>query len=146
MRNPKKGSAVMEVAFLMPWVAFLFIGVLDFGFYAYAAITVENAARTAVLYETASGIVPPDQPSACYYVLREMQRLPNVAPIVTTSTCNAAPVKVTTQTIASGTTVQGVVLPADATQITVVYTGLSMIPLPTLMGKYSFTRSAWMEQ
>jgi TadE-like protein len=35
---------------LLPWVLFLFVGAYDWGFYAHALISTENAARTAALW------------------------------------------------------------------------------------------------
>ena len=34
---------------MAPWIFFLFMGTLDFGFYAYAIIATQNAARVAVM-------------------------------------------------------------------------------------------------
>ena len=34
----ERGSAIMETAFMVPWLFFLFVGVLDLGFYSYAAV------------------------------------------------------------------------------------------------------------
>ena len=44
-RKRQKGSAIVETALMMPWLAFIFVGVLDFGFYSYACICTQNAAR-----------------------------------------------------------------------------------------------------
>jgi hypothetical protein len=136
----RRGSAAVEVALMMPWLAFLFVGVLDFGFYAYEAISVENAVRAAAVYNTISGVV--DQPGACFFLLQELKTLPNIAPIVNTSSCDVAPLEVsaTPATI----TVNGTV--TQATRIDATYEGIALIPIPTLTGKYSFTRSVWMEQ
>ena len=41
----ESGNSVVEVALMAPWIFFLFVGVFDFGFYAYAGICMENAAR-----------------------------------------------------------------------------------------------------
>src|SRR5690348_3763138 len=49
-RGREGGHAVLEAAFLMPWLIFLFIGAFDMGFYSYALICTENAARVATMY------------------------------------------------------------------------------------------------
>jgi len=49
MRTKNRGSAVVEAALMMPWLAFLFMGVFDFGFYAYASICTQNAARAVAV-------------------------------------------------------------------------------------------------
>ena len=54
LRHRNGGNAVIEVALMAPWIFFLFVGVLDFGFYAYSFISVENAARAAVLLTSQS--------------------------------------------------------------------------------------------
>ena len=43
------GQAIVEVSLMMPWIAFLFVGILDFGFYSYAAILLQNVAWAAAL-------------------------------------------------------------------------------------------------
>ena len=52
MPTKRTGSSVVEFAFLVPWFVFLFVGVLDMGYYNYALITAQSAAlaneRTAV--------------------------------------------------------------------------------------------------
>ena len=63
---------MIEVTLMAPWIFFLFVGVLDFGFYAYAFISTENAARAAVLLTSKSQIAATDQVDACAIVLSEM--------------------------------------------------------------------------
>lgn len=141
----QRGNAVIEVSLLMPWVVFLFLGVFDFGFYAYALISTENAARAAAMY-TATDFsiaqgewlapVPPSQPGACQYVLGEMRKLPNVGDRVTD--CNALPVRMlVAQPIAN----------ADgsySTRVSVTYQTVPLFPLPWMPGRLTMTRSAEM--
>ena len=49
----ERGNAVIEVSLLAPWIFFLLVGILDLGFYSYAAIATENAARVAAQYAAA---------------------------------------------------------------------------------------------
>jgi Flp pilus assembly protein TadG len=142
LRNPKdpsrlknftRGHAVVEFALMVPWIVFLFIGVLDFGFYAYAAISVENAARVAALYTANNGTgAVTDTAGACYYVLQELEHAPNMGSGV--STCGGtSPVTVT----AAAATVGG----QPASQVSVTYKALPMIPIPGLLrGTFNFTR------
>ena len=53
-REKQKGHAVLEAAFLAPWVIFLFVGAFDMGFYCYALICTENAARIGAMYTSGS--------------------------------------------------------------------------------------------
>lgn len=139
MRIPhnSKGHAVVEVALMAPWIFLLFIGTLDFGFYAYSAISVENAARSAVLYTSSSNSmgVASDSAGACYYVLQELKNLPNVGNL---TACNATPLQVT----AAATTISG----QPASQVTVTYRSIQMIPIPWIPGVYNITRVAVVRQ
>jgi|GEM_PF-617172 len=73
VRDGRRGSAVVEAALLMPWIAFLFVGILDFGFYSYAAIATQNAAR-AVAIQSANGSAA----DVCAAAKSELGLLPNV--------------------------------------------------------------------
>src|SRR5260370_41507229 len=52
-RQGQRGNAIIEASLLAPWMLFLFVGVLDLGFYTHAAIATENAARVAAQYGAA---------------------------------------------------------------------------------------------
>jgi Flp pilus assembly protein TadG len=137
----QRGHAVIEVALLAPWIFFLFAGALDMGFYMYSALAVENAARVAALHVGASTDVAADPAAAQFartYVCNELRMLPNVG-----STCPS--------------TVVSVSVPAQpftgsdgdaATQVSVTYTTVPLIPIPGLSpgpsGQWTFTRSVQM--
>src|ERR1035441_6069459 len=89
----ERGHAVLETALMLPWVLFLFVGAFDFGFYNYALISTENAARVAAWYTSQTATTATDATTACTYALAELSALPNVGAGMTT--CNAAPVVVT---------------------------------------------------
>jgi hypothetical protein len=74
-KTRERGQAVIEVTLLAPWIFFLFVGITDFGFYAYQAICVENAARVAAMQIAKS---PGYGSSACQLAIPEMSKLPNV--------------------------------------------------------------------
>lgn len=102
----ERGQAVLEVTLLMPWIFFLFVGVLDFGFYSYQAICVENAARAAAVQISAnfaglSGI-------GCSIAVLEMNRLTNVAN-------NATPCTDGSTSVSAGTPMAVNVLRLDKT-------------------------------
>lgn len=67
---------MVEIALLGPWIFFLFIGVFDSGFYAYATISVEGAVRAAAS-RTAQDTISQTQQIACDAATAEMIRLPN---------------------------------------------------------------------
>jgi Flp pilus assembly protein TadG len=45
--NRRAGNSIVEFSLMAPWILFLFAGAFDWGFYAYALISVQNAARVA---------------------------------------------------------------------------------------------------
>jgi hypothetical protein len=75
-KRGERGQAMVEVTLMFPWIFFLFIGILDFGFYAYSAICTENAARVVAMQIAKSQGY---SASACALAVSEMSRLNNVA-------------------------------------------------------------------
>ena len=128
----QRGAAMMELALLSPWIIFLFIGVLDFGFYAYSLITLETATRAAAAYNAIHNTPNAD---ACTLVLNEMQSLHNVSG---TSTCGGV-VSVSASQVAGPDT-------ENAAQVSVTYPTPQMIPIPGLLAKqFTITRVAQMK-
>jgi Flp pilus assembly protein TadG len=139
--SSRKGHAVIEVALLAPWIFFLFAGALDMGFYMYSALSVENAARVAVLHIAVSPDVASDANAAQFartYVCNELRMLPNVG-----STCPTSVVSVSVPT-QPFTGSDG----DAATQVSVTYTTVPLVPIPGLnpgpRGQWTFTRSVQM--
>jgi Flp pilus assembly protein TadG len=127
---------MLELTFLVPWSLFLFVFVIDVGFYEYSLISVENASRIAAEYTSQSSTVAADSSGACTKVLTELASLPNIGSAVTS--CNAAPLTVTASSV-TGTDGN------PATSVTVAYQGLSMIPIPGLLtGRLYFNRTTQM--
>ncbi len=134
-RAGRRGGSTIELALLSPWIFFLFVGALDFGFYNYALISVQSAARVAALHTSTNASMAADATGACTYVLGELKSLPNVGSSV--SSC-AGPIAVT------ATAVNG---PdgASASQVTVTYTSMLMIPIPGLLNnQFTFQASKTM--
>jgi hypothetical protein len=132
-RRRTRGSAMLELALLGPWVLFLFIGALDWGFYAYALISLESAARSAAIYTSTSLATAGDSATACSLVLAEMASLPNVGTV-----CGVNPVVTATKVTGPDA--------ADATFVSVTYTSLSMISLPGLLrSQFTITRTVKMK-
>jgi Flp pilus assembly protein TadG len=144
-RGRAGGNAVIEVSLMVPWFLFLFLGVFDFGFYAYALIATENATRAAAVYlsssyalaqQEAATPAPASSPGACQVVLGEMRIMPNVGNSVTN--CNALPVQVQ---------VAPPLLQPDnsySTRVTVTYRTVQLFPIPGLTGRLTINRSAEM--
>jgi Flp pilus assembly protein TadG len=126
---------MMEMALLMPWFFLLFIGVLDWGFYANALISMQAATRTAVLYTSTGSGTAADSATACQLVLAELRNLPNIGTGVTV--CSSNPV--VTATAVTGPDA------AAASQVSVTYQSVSLIPIPGLLTKqFTLTRTGKM--
>jgi Flp pilus assembly protein TadG len=129
---------------MVPWLFFLFVGVLDFGFYFYAAINVQNAARAAALANATSAAAANDPTCTGTWfstVLQpEMNALPN-ARQASNFTCSGdvsddAPVSAS----ASLVSVNGL---SEVAQVSVTYRTLQLIPIPGVVdGRFTITRVA----
>ncbi len=137
-----RGHAVVEVALMAPWIFLLFMGVFDFGFYAYGMVSVTNAARVAALYTSADAGTVNQPGTACLYVLEELRMLPNVGSSLSCScsgtSCTAGPI--TVQTL-------GITGPdgESAAQVSVTYSSPQLFPIPGLTGLMRITRIAKMK-
>jgi Flp pilus assembly protein TadG len=133
-KRRNRGSAVIEMAFLAPWFLFLFIGVVDMGFYNYDLIAVENAARVAAEYTATGTDKAADYSGACTRVQQELASLPNVSGL---SNCNSLPLIVT------ATSGAGLGSLGTATTVTVTYQTVQLIPIPALLqGRFTFSSTA----
>ena len=74
-----RGEAVLELAFLVPWIFFLFAGAFDTGFYSYALIATQEAARAGAEYTSRSSSAVSDSVAACQFVIVQMRALSNVS-------------------------------------------------------------------
>ena len=134
-RATRRGGAILELALFSPWVFFLFVGAIDWGFYAYSLITVETAARSGAVYESAQMSVPSG--NACTIVSNEMSTLMNAASF--SSTCSTAPLVVSSAQITGPDSL-------PAAQVTVTYTTPSLIPIPGVLAKqFTITRIVTMK-
>jgi hypothetical protein len=117
----------------MPWIFFLFVGALDFGFYSYALISVQNAARIAALNAGGSIAAAASLPDACFHVRRELAMLPNASSF--SVGCAAAPLVVTVTPFQDAEN-------ASATRVRVTYQTVQLIPIPGLLtGKPTISRA-----
>lgn len=167
-KKRQAGNAMVEVALMAPWIFFLFVGIFDFGFYAFGIICTENAARAAAMQTAASTSAQSDV-LACNAAWKEMNFLPNIASLA--QNCSQLPLQVVQRTLcAQGTVVPStltceqpcVTLPppapggavcadcatvtsAASSQVCVTYQSSLLIPIPGLLTKQlTITRSAEM--
>ena len=167
-KRRESGNSIVEVALLAPWIFFLFVGIFDLGFYAYAVICTENAARAAAL-QTASSAGAQSVANACSAAWDELKGLPNVAGM--SQNCSALPVIVTQKTLCVQATVQPTSLSCDtqdvsgkanpvcadcngatdptgraaSSQVAVQYQSVPLVPIPGILtGQITITRIAEM--
>jgi Flp pilus assembly protein TadG len=131
-RDRRRGGSALELALLLPWYIFLFVGAFDWGYYAHALISTESAARVAALYTSQGTTTAADQTGACRLALEELRISPNVGSGL--NTCSALPVIVTAVKAGPG---QGVTSADDsqASQVAVTYRTVGLIPIPGLLAK-----------
>jgi Flp pilus assembly protein TadG len=131
-----RGAAMMELALLSPWIIFLFIGVLDWGYYAFSLITLENATRVAAVFASSSTNNYNQTSNICTILLNEMGSLSNMQGV---TTCSSSPLTFSSTLVASGP--DG----SNAAQMSVTYTTPQMIPIPGLLAKqFTVTRTVIM--
>jgi Flp pilus assembly protein TadG len=130
-RKRRKGGSVLEGALFLPWFIFLFIGAFDWGFYAHALISTENAARVAALYTSTSSTTADDSATACSYALAQLKTAPNIGSL---STCQNLPLIVTAAKV-TGPDGQW------ASEVVITYRTTQLIPIPgLLMGQATIRR------
>jgi Flp pilus assembly protein TadG len=133
---------------MAPWIFFLFVGILDVGFYCYALIAVQNAARVAAIAVSGSQLTAADiayaNTYACAAAVKELEMMPNMVGVTTCSgdgntLTQALPIAVATRYCPGG-----VVTPAGATmpacsgtdpywEADVKYQTVPLIPIPGLL-------------
>lgn len=153
---------MVEMALMLPWLVFLFVGILDIGFYSYAAICTQNAARTVALQlsqiKPGTDTLADLNAAACQPALGELNGLPNMARITSCAAQGAAsasdPVAVWVLQLSCtsspecadcNSTVCALTAPPppQSIQAWVTYLGPQMVPIPgVLTGKLALTRSA----
>lgn len=159
MRMRNKGAAVVEMALMTPWLVFLFVGILDAGFYSYAAICTENAARAAAL-ATSVNTASETNDVACSAALQELNGLPNMVGVTTCASTaggitNADPVAAWVVALSCTSSPQCADCvgnadcsitsppPPQSAQAWVTYQSSQMIPIPGILrSRLTLTRSA----
>jgi Flp pilus assembly protein TadG len=131
---------MVEVTMLVPWIVFAFVAAFNFGIFAYALISTQNAARSGAMYAAQSLTVAQSGTivtQVCTYVLGELGDAPGVGSGV--STCTGAPVTVTVTPRTPGAGNMNTV------KVSVTYNTMQLIPLPGLMaGSLAITRTVEM--
>src|SRR5579863_4477438 len=126
-RKRCKGGSALEMALLLPWYLFLFVGAFDWGYYAHALISTESAARVAGTYAATSSTTATDTTNVCLFALQELSIVPNVANQTTCS--GSSPVRITATELTGSSSPDG----QNAAKVTVQYTTMQLIPIPGLL-------------
>src|ERR1700722_1848345 len=144
-KRRRSGNSIIELTFMLPWLLFLFVGVFDFGFYAYALIATQNAARAAAVHNSISKSAAADPDfSGCGIVLTELQTTANASGL---SKCSSGQITTTSQqtTVTFPKILQvesdycpvqnpnpacPASVPADSAQVIVTYYTAVLIPIP----------------
>ena len=74
----EEGVALVEFAVVLPLLALLLFGVIDFGRYAYSAIVAANAARAGVEYGAQNLVTAADTTGQQNAALADAQNLPSL--------------------------------------------------------------------
>jgi Flp pilus assembly protein TadG len=134
-KRRERGSSLIELTLISPWLLFLFVGVVDMGFFSYSLIAVENAARIAAEYTSKSSVLAGNTAAACTKVRAELEMLPGVT---ASSGCSNETLTVTAAAV-PGPDLK------PATSVSVTYRGVNLIPIPGLLrGRLTFTRNVQM--
>jgi Flp pilus assembly protein TadG len=125
----RRGTALIEFCFILPWYVFLFVGAFDYGFYSYSLISTTTAARVAGYYcAKADGTCPAGNTAMCNYAIGQLQNLPNMGTAVTA--CDASPLTVTPAYDATGASCPD---GNGCVTVTVAYDTPHLIPIPGLL-------------
>jgi Flp pilus assembly protein TadG len=130
--DPRCGNAIIEFSFLTPWLIFLFVAAVDWGFYTYSLISTQAAARVGAVYASSSPGATADTASVCLYALEQLRKMPNVGSVSScangTGVTSSSPVGIS---VASLTGTDG----KPAVQVSVTYQTPIFIPLMTSLPK-----------
>ena len=77
-KRSERGNSIIEFSFMAPWLIFMFVGAMDWGFYAYALIATESAARVVACTLSASASTATDTTTVCNYAIGQLKRMANV--------------------------------------------------------------------
>ena len=131
-RKWQRGGSMVEMALMLPWYLFFFVGTYDWGYYAHALISTESAAHVAAIYASQSAAQASNQTAVCLLASEELRISANVSNTGSPS-CAASPVVVTATQLGPGQTNTNSADLKNAAQITVQYTTVGLIPIPGLL-------------
>lgn len=138
------GTAMVEFGLIFPVFLLIVLVAVDFGVYVMAFVSVESAARAAVMRNSSGKESASDQATACRIVKDALKGLPSAGSA--SADCSTAPVTVTAAYCDSDRPCPGIPSTADgdpATVVTVQYHVPAMFQIP-LVGGLTISRTAQM--
>lgn len=134
-KSRSSGNSIIELVFMLPWLLFLFVGVFDFGFYAYALIATQNAARAVAVHNSISKSAASDPDgSGCQIAIFELQNAAYGRPM---SGCGGNPLLVTSTWLVDETGI-------DLARVNVKYWPPPLFPIPGIPNFPPIQRTAQM--
>jgi hypothetical protein len=143
-RRGRRGSSIVEFALVAPLLMLTMLTVFDFGFYIYAFIGVQNAARNAALRNSGGVASVGDADGACSLVLEELRGLPNTGGA---TGCTGQPITVSSVSLCPSIPCTGALQSPDgepAVKVTVTYRVPELLR-PPFVEVTSITRTAQMK-
>ena len=133
MRKQQRGNAIIEFCLFTPWLIYMFIAAVDWGFYSYSLISTQAAARIGAVYAASSSSAASDTTTICTYALEQLRKMPNVGIGITScasgsSISPGAPIGIA---VSSVTGTDG----SPAAQVSVTYQTPALVPVMTLLPK-----------
>lgn len=130
-KRRERGSSIIEFVLAFPLLLSFFFGAFDLGFYCYALISVQDAARTVALF-TSSATGNGNTTAACSYLLANLAKLPNLHSV---TSCNSLPLRLTLNSDVTG--------PDNniAVTVTVTYQTVNLIGFYGLPSQLTITRT-----
>ncbi len=143
-RRRSRGSSILEFALVAPLLLLTMLTVFDFGFYIFAFIGVQNAARSAALRNSGGVASAADVDGACPLVLEELRGLPNTGSV---RACTGQPITLASVSLCpSSPCASGLQSPdgEPAVKISVTYQVPDLLR-PPFAGITTITRTAQMK-
>jgi hypothetical protein len=126
-----RGQSSVEIAFMAPWLFFLFVGVVDLGFWSYQMICLENAVRIVGLYASENGTA--NTPRMKQLACSELDRVINIPSGASCHSSSLVQVSVLPSIAAAGNA-------PERFRLSLQVRMTPMIPIPGLLTTSNITR------
>jgi len=116
---------------MAPWLIMMFVGAMDWGFYAYSLIATEAAARVGALYASTNTTATADTNAICDLAIGQLRRMANVGNSLThpcasgNAVSATAPVGISVSSVSGASSADG----GNAVSVSITYQTPIMIPM-----------------